>query len=93
LVGIVTVLIIVLFTHKIAAMAGPSWVFLSFLYYSWHRRSKRLPVFRSVARDWEKEQKQVLESAEEFDLLEQYRLALGERDRLKRKLSDAGKQE
>jgi hypothetical protein len=42
-------------------------------------------VFRSVRRNWEQEQQAVLESAEEFDLLEQYRIALGARDKVQRR--------
>jgi hypothetical protein len=34
-----------------------------------------------VKHDWEAEQKQILTSAEEFDLLEQYKIALAERDK------------
>jgi len=86
LVGIVAVLVIVLFTHEIAAVAGPAWVFLGFLYYAWYRRRKGLPVFRSVPRHWEREQMEVLEAAEEYDLLEQYRIALAERDRWRKRL-------
>ncbi len=85
--GILTVLVIVLFTHEIAAVAGPSWVFLCFLYYAWYRRRRRLPVFGSVPRDWEREQMEVLQAAEEYDLLEQYRIALAERERRKRRLN------
>ena len=45
----------------------------------------RLPVFKTIKRDWETEQKAVLLSAEEFELLEHYRLALAERDKLLKK--------
>lgn len=87
LIGIASIFVIVLLTHRIAAVAGPSWVALCFLYYFWHRRRRRLPVLRRVERDWESEQKAVLESAEEYDLLEQYRLALAERDRWRRRMA------
>ena len=40
-----------------------------------------MPVLGSVKHDWEKEQIAVLTSAEEFDLLEQYKQALAERDK------------
>jgi APA family basic amino acid/polyamine antiporter len=88
LIGIALVFVIVLLTHRIAAVAGPAWVVLCFLYYLRHRRRKKLPVFHSIPRDWEKEQKAVLDSAEEYDLLEQYRIALAERDRLQRRLAN-----
>ncbi len=90
LLGVGSVFIIVLLTHRIAAVAGPSWVILCFLYYFWYRRRRRVPVFRSITRDWEAEQKAVLESAEEYDLLEQYRLALAERDRWQRRMAHNG---
>ncbi len=79
--SIASVLLVVLYTHDIARVAGPVWVVFCFLYYVWYRRSKRLPVFRSIGHDWEAEQKSVLIAAEEFDLLEQYKVALAERDR------------
>jgi hypothetical protein len=34
-----------------------------------------------VKHNWEEEQKKILTSAEEFDLLEQYNIALAERDK------------
>ena len=78
--GVLFVLTEVVLTHEIGRIAGPSWVILCFMYYAWYRRKNGLPVFRSLKRDWEGDQKAVLESAEEYDLLEQYKIALGERD-------------
>ncbi len=86
-VGIAGVLMVVLYTHEIARVAGPLWVVLCFLYYAWYRRGRKLPVFHSMERDWEGEQKAVLTSAEEFDLLEQYKVALAERDRRRTRLA------
>lgn len=79
--SVLMVFIEVVLTHDIGRIAGPTWVVLCFLYYAWYRRSEGLPIFGSVKRDWEKEQSRVLESAEEYELLEQYRRALWERDR------------
>ena len=79
--GVATILFEVVLTHTIGRIAGPSWVVLCFLYYVWFRRSQKLPIFKSIKHDWEKEQIQVLTSAEEYDLLEQYKIALKERDR------------
>lgn len=88
--SIAGVLMVVLYTHSIARVAGPAWVFLCFLYYAWYRRSRKLPVLGNLKRDWETEQKNVLTSAEEFDLLEQYNVALSTRDRaLKREKNGA----
>jgi APA family basic amino acid/polyamine antiporter len=80
-VAIASVLLVVLYTHEIARVAGPLWVVACFLYYAWYRRSRKLPVFRRIPRDWEAETKAVLASAEEFDLLEQYKVALADRDK------------
>ena len=81
LLGISTIFFLVVWTHDIGRIAGPAWVILCFCYYAWYRRSQKLPVFKSMPREWEKEQMEVLESAEEYDLLEQYKVALAERDR------------
>jgi APA family basic amino acid/polyamine antiporter len=83
--AIAGVLLVVLYTHSIARVAGPAWVLLCFLYYAWYRRKRKLPVWQNVPRDWEGEQKNVLTSAEEFDLLEQYKVALAQRDRALRR--------
>ena len=79
--GIASVLLVVLYTHDIARVAGPLWVAGCFIYYAWYRHGRRLPILHSVKRDWETEQKAVLTSAEEFDLLEQYKVALADRDK------------
>jgi APA family basic amino acid/polyamine antiporter len=82
--GVVTILLEVVWTHSIGRIAGPAWILLCFAYYAWYRKRQRLPLFRSVKHDWEREQINVLTSAEEFDLLERYKLALAERDKRKR---------
>jgi APA family basic amino acid/polyamine antiporter len=79
--GVATILFEVVLTHTIGRSAGPSWVILCFLYYVWYRKSQKLPVFKSIKHNWEKEQIEVLTSAEEYDLLEQYKNALAERDK------------
>ena len=79
--AIAGVLMVVLYTHDIARVAGPLWVAGCFIYFAWYRRGRRLPILHSVKRDWEAEQKAVLASAEEFDLLEQYKVALADRDK------------
>src|SRR3972149_268112 len=71
----------IILTNKIGRIAGPLWVIACFVYYAWYRKKEGLPVFRSAKHDWEKEQIEVLTSAEEFDLLEQYKNALAERDK------------
>jgi len=66
-------------THDIGRIAGPAWVILCLLYYVWYRKRQGFPIFRNLKRDWEKQQIEVLTSAEEFDLLEQYKIALASR--------------
>jgi len=83
--GVLFVFAEVVITHDIGRIAGPAWVILCFLYYAWYRKSKKLPVFRNIQRDWEADQKAVLLSAEEYELLEHYKLALAERDKLLKK--------
>ncbi|MBI3989916.1 MAG: APC family permease [candidate division NC10 bacterium] len=83
--GVSTILFEVILTHEIGRIAGPAWVLLCFIYYAWYRRKQGLPIFRSVERSWEKEQMDVLLSAEEFDLLEQYKVALAERDKQRKR--------
>jgi APA family basic amino acid/polyamine antiporter len=85
MIGVSTIFFEVILTHDIGRIAGPVWILLCFLYYAWYRYRERLPVFRSLRRNWEEEQRQVLLSAEEYDLLEQYKIALAERDRQKRR--------
>ena len=74
-----TILFEVILTHEIGRIAGPAWVLVCLAYYIWYRRRKKLPL-GTIARDWEKEQAQVLASAEEYELLAEYREALAERD-------------
>jgi len=82
--GVSLILFEVVLTHSIGRIAGPAWIGLCFIYYAWFRKKQGLPIFRSVKREWEKEQIRVLESAEEYELLEEYKLALAERAKEKR---------
>lgn len=81
MVGVSAIFFEVVLTHEIGRIAGPAWILLCFFYYAWYRKRQNLPIFRSLRREWEKEQIEVLTSAEEYDLLEQYKVALGERER------------
>ncbi|MBI1822253.1 MAG: APC family permease [Nitrospirae bacterium] len=80
--GVGSILFEVILTHAIGRIAGPAWILLCFGYYVWYRKKMGLPVFKSVERDWEKEQIMVLTSAEEFELVEEYKSALAGRDKL-----------
>jgi APA family basic amino acid/polyamine antiporter len=80
--GIGLILFEVILTHAIGRIAGPAWILLCFGYYAWYRKKNGYPVFKSLKRDWEKEQLMVLTAAEEFELVEEYKSALAERDKL-----------
>ena len=79
--GVSSILFMVVWTHEIGRIAGPAWILACFVYFAWYRRKQKLPVFRSLTHDWESQQQEVLQDAEEFDLLERYRAALAARDR------------
>ncbi|MCJ7459537.1 MAG: APC family permease, partial [candidate division Zixibacteria bacterium] len=79
--GVATILFMVVLTHTIGRIAGPAWILLCFIYYAWYRKKEGYPIFKSIKHNWEKEQIEVLTSAEEYDLLEQYKNALAERDK------------
>jgi APA family basic amino acid/polyamine antiporter len=81
MIGVSFILFEVILTHKIGRIAGPAWVLACLVYYFWFRKKKRFPLLGSVKHNWEEEQKHILTSAEEFDLLEQYRIALSQRDK------------
>jgi APA family basic amino acid/polyamine antiporter len=80
LLGVSTIFFTVIATHAIGRIAGPAWVLLCVGYYCFYRKRNRMPVIKSLPREWEKLQMEVLTSAEEFDLLEQYKVALAGRD-------------
>jgi len=81
MIGVSFILFEVILTHEIGRIAGPGWVLACLIYYFWFRKKKGFPILGSVKHNWEEEQKKILTSAEEFDLLEQYNIALGERDK------------
>ena len=84
MIGVSFILFEVILTHEVGRIAGPAWVLVCLIYYFWFRKKKGFPLLGSVKHDWEAEQKQILTSAEEFDLLEQYNIALAERDKLEK---------
>ena len=73
-------LIMVIATHAYARVAGPLWVVAAFVFYMIYRRRRRLPVLRTIPRDWDSVTRQVLKSAEEWQSLEEYEAAIAERD-------------
>lgn len=80
--GVSSILFEVILTHPIGRVAGPLWVLACFGYYYWYRKHQGLPVFGSLKHDWEKQQQEVLAAAEEYELLERYRLALAQRNQV-----------
>lgn len=81
MIGVAFILFEVILTHEIGRIAGPAWVIGCILYYVWYRRRAGFPVLGNVKHDWEQEQIHVLTSAEEYDLVEEYKAALALRDR------------
>ena len=79
--GVSFILFEVVLTHEIGRIAGPAWVIICIIYYLLWRRHNKLPMFKSVKHDWEKQQIDVLTSAEEYDLVEAYKDALAKRDK------------
>jgi APA family basic amino acid/polyamine antiporter len=81
LIGVSLILFEVILTHPIGRIAGPAWCLTCVIFYLLYRRSVGRPLFGNLPRNWEQKQIDVLTSAEEFELLESYKLALTERDR------------
>jgi len=71
--GISSILILVVLTHAIGRIAGPSWIIVGLLIYFWHRRRNKLPIRKALKHNWEKEQIEVYEDAGEYDLADEFR--------------------
>lgn len=80
--GISSILLLVVLTHAIGRIAGPAWIVLGLLIYFWHRHHNKLPLKKSLKRDWEKEQLYVYEDAGEHDLADEFRENLARKRRL-----------
>jgi len=55
---------------------------LGLLIYVWHRHHRKLPIGRTIQRDWEKEQLAVYEDAGEYDLADEFRENIERKRRL-----------
>ncbi len=75
-IGAGAMVIIVLWTHAMARVVGPLWVLVWIIYYMWYRVRSGKPVFRSLPRDWNKEQIRILEEAGELEGLEKLKWEL-----------------
>src|SRR5258708_34292636 len=82
LLGISSILFLVVLTHSIGRIAGPSWIVLGVLIYFWHRRRNKLPIRKPLKRDWTKEQLAVYEDAGEHELADENRENLARNRRL-----------
>jgi APA family basic amino acid/polyamine antiporter len=80
--GISTILFLVVLTHAIGRIAGPAWIVAGLLIYFLHRRRKKLPIRKSLKRNWEREQLHVYEDAGEYDMADEYRENLERKRRL-----------
>ena len=89
-IGVSFILFEVILTHAIGRIAGPAWVIICLIYYFLWRKRNKLPLFGSIKHNWEQEQIDVLTGAEEYDLVEEYKNALAQRDKkVKREISKA----
>lgn len=73
LLGIGSVLVMVIITHPIGRVAGPIWIIVGLIGFCVYRRKRKLPIYGSVQRDWEREQLAVYEESGEHELAEEYR--------------------
>ena len=89
-IGVSFILFEVILTHAIGRIAGPAWVIICLVYYFLWRKRNKLPLFGSIKHNWEQEQIDVLTGAEEYDLVEEYKNALAQRDKkVKHEISKA----
>ena len=70
--GIVSILVFTMITHEIGRVAGPLWIILGLLGYLLYRKRKGLPVFGSQSHDWRKAQINILQSAGELEMMDEY---------------------
>ncbi len=80
-IGTGAMVIIVLWTHAIARVVGPLWVLGWIAYYAWYRHRSGRPILRSLPRDWDSHQIQLLEEAGEWEVLERFKLEIARRNR------------
>ena len=70
--GIVSILVFTMITHEIGRVAGPLWILFGLGGYLLYRKRKRLPVFGSQPHDWRKAQINILQSAGELEMMDEY---------------------
>lgn len=85
IVGNVLILSVVVVTHDLGRIAGPTWILAGLIIYALFRKHEGFPILGNLRRDWEGEQKKVLKEAQEVELLEEYEEALKFRDKKMKK--------
>jgi basic amino acid/polyamine antiporter, APA family len=72
LIGIVSILVMVIFTHPIGRIAGPVWIAFGLVLYFLYRRQQKLPFPGSVDRDWPATQLRTYRESGEEELASEY---------------------
>lgn len=80
--GISSIIFMVVLTHTIGRIAGPSWIVMGLVLYWLYRKRARLPLRGNVHHDWEKEQSAVYRDAGEIAMLEEFEENLERRNRI-----------
>ena len=70
--GILSILVFTLFTHPLGRIFGPSWLVIGVVLYFFYRRHRKMPFLRSQPHDWRKAQAEILRSAGELELMDEY---------------------
>lgn len=70
--GILSILVFTLFTHPIGRIVGPLWLIFGICGYFVYRRYRKLPLFHSKAHNWRIAQVEILRSAGELELMDEY---------------------
>lgn len=81
---LIAVLIMVILTNPIGRVFGPLWVIAGLGFYYVYRRHRRLPILKSVPRQWSQEQLEVYRESGETGLADEYQSALQRRARIER---------
>jgi basic amino acid/polyamine antiporter, APA family len=70
--GIFSILLFTLQTHPLGRIAGPAWLAFGIFFYVIYRARKRLPILHSQRHNWRKLQPEILRSAGELELMDEY---------------------
>ncbi|HVA28530.1 MAG TPA: APC family permease, partial [Candidatus Baltobacteraceae bacterium] len=70
--GILSILVFTLFTHPIGRIVGPLWLIFGICAYFVYRRYRKLPLLHSKKHDWRNAQVEILRSAGELELMDEY---------------------